>query len=170
MTQAKSFWAVLALSFFAKPLWAHDLEKIVAMQQTQIQKIIDENKLLRQDLEQQKKTLKNLNIMQFNNSWGYSQYSTESVSPYSKLPFSINAGGFGGIYVLMCSSNASTGNSTRASVHLVRAGYDGNNYSMETIAGKESPVIFSHRARADGYVEVQTYGGNTNCLIFGNKG
>jgi hypothetical protein len=170
MRQSEFIWALFILSLFARPLHASELEKIVAIQQAQIQKIIEDNKILRQDLDQQKKVVRGMNVLQFFNSWGYSQYPTESASPFVRLPFSINAAGSGAAYVLMCSLNASTGNSTRASMHLVRAGYDGNNYSMEIIAGKDSPVIYSHRARSDGFIEVQTYGGNTNCLILGNKG
>lgn len=170
MSHSRFLWTLFVLSLFAGPLHAGELEKLVAIQQAQIQKIIEDNKILRQDLEQQKKAVRGMNVLQFYSSWGYSQYPTESASPYVRLPFSINAAGFGAAYVLMCSLNASTGNNTRASMYLVRAGYDGNNYSLEIIAGKESPVIYSHRARSDGFIEVQTYGGNTSCLIFGNKG
>ncbi len=144
------------------------VEKMLAVQQAQIRSLIEENKKTRAEVEKLKAASAGLQVWKFSHGWVYAQYPTESQSPYAKLPFSINGGHQGGAFFLMCSNNSNDGNSTTASIYLVRAGFNGNYYSLELVKG--SPVIYSHRVRTDGYIEVQTYGGNSTCTILGNDG
>lgn len=145
-----------------------ELEKIVAIQQSQIQKLIQDNQKLRADFDAQKATTAGLRVWQFDNAWSYSTYPNEAASPFVPLPFSINGGGAGATYLLLCSLNSSDGDATRSSVDAVRAGYNGNHYSIDHISG--ASVIYNHRVRADGRIEVQTFGGNARCIALSNKG
>ncbi len=72
------------------------------------------------------------------------------------LGINVNAGGRGGAYLILASSQSRTGANTHAALYLIKCGYDGNNFTAIYIAGDVNFVTFSqsggvlHASATDG--------------------